>query len=352
MPAPMPRAAPSHRCPPGPRKGVASWPWNGAKLGGALRHGLAVVLALLLLNACTTPETITGYREAIVSFETATDETRTAMIGRFTELNTYERSLELTRLRADPERTLDVNRLTEPLFSTEAIRVRELAFATISAYTTHLADLADSEAPTRWRMSAQSLRENAQALASTLDDDPRAARAGGVLAELSGPLSTLVGLIGEDYLSWRRERALDAAIADAAPAIARLSDLLARDVATVIFQRTRTLNEPLIDARVAYLELQANVPLSPPEERRRQEILKGLEATLAANARVRDSLDPMREALMGFDRAHAALLAYARSSQVTNLAALQLAVRRYREVARDLHERYQARRAGDGEVAT
>ena len=200
----------------------------------------------------------------------------------------------------------------------------------LRSFTSLLADLADSDAPQRWSASAQGLKGSAEGLITTLEG---AEISLGNAGDFIGPLTTIVEMIGQDYINSQREKALSSAIATAAPAIREVSNLLKRDMETVIVQRARTLNNPLIDIAGEYETVQAK-PASAAQEKKRLAILDDLQGALEQREKSLVTLQGLSTAMAAFDEALGALETYARTSQDSrDLADVIATVARYGSAA-------------------
>lgn len=287
-----------------------------------MAHKVTGVLQLILLpviagalTGCAASTTFSQYQETIQQFQEATDKTAKVTTAYLVDLNNYERKLELDRLRQDPNRVLDIPKnFLAPKFQPEAIQARMQAFDVLRRFTSLLADLADSDAPKRWSASAQGLKGSAEGLLTTLESvDAGTGNAGDLVA----PLTTLVDMIGQDYINSKREAALSKAIATAAPAIREISDLLKRDMETVIVQRARTLNEPLIDIAGEYETAQKEQKAQPnaARDRKRLAILDELQSVLEEREQALVTLQGLSTAMAAFDEALGVLESYARTSK-------------------------------------
>lgn len=305
--------------------------WHGRPValrrsGEVARYSIIAVI-VIGLNACVAPARFTQYQETIQAFQEATDKTAKVTTAYLVDLNNYERRLELDRLRADPNRILNIpaNFLASK-FDPDAIYWRVQAFEVLRSFTSLLAALADSDAPDRWKASAKKLQSNTEGLLKTIEG---AEVDIGKTAAFVGPLTSIITMIGQDYINSRREKALSTAIANAAPAIHTISDLLKRDMETVIVQRARTLNEPLIDIAGEYETVQAK-PMSDARERKRLAILDDLQGVLEHREASLLTLQGLSTSMAAFDEALSALETYAKTSQDSrDLADVIATVARY-----------------------
>ncbi len=294
-------------------------------------------LATVLLTACiSAPTSFDQYQESIQSFQQATDQTAKVVTAYISDLNEFERRVELDSLRASPTRQLDMSgKLLADRFDPKAIEIRIRVFAVLKQYTSLLAALAGSDSPDRWSKAAKNLGTSAAALLGTLNQN----------ADAVGPLTTIINLAGREWINATRSAALDTTFLGAESAIQDLSDLLKDDLQTVISQRITIVDEPLIDLAGAYDGLWCPPPKNTnpdhekciadgKRERQRLAVLDQIEAALAKRSQTLITLEGLEQALDGFDSAHQALVEYGQSEKgPQDLNDLIVVIDRYRAAA-------------------
>jgi hypothetical protein len=120
-----------------------------------------------------------------------------------------------------PVQTIDASGaatpLGRPVFSPTSIKARLDALNLVGAYAGRLYDLADTDAPTKFQSAASVLGPNLSKLDKTFQTlqgaaDPSANK-------YVGPISSLVGTIGQMYLEQKRDDLLKKAINDGSPQV-------------------------------------------------------------------------------------------------------------------------------------
>jgi hypothetical protein len=140
----------------------------------------------------------------------------------YSSRNSYEIDLYLLGVAADgslPVQTVDANGkptpLGQPVFSPASIKARLDALNLIGVYANRLNDLATSSAPTDFQTAATTLGTNLSSLDKTFQTlngvgDPTANK-------YIGPISSLVGTIGQMYLEHKRDQLIVQAVKQGAP---------------------------------------------------------------------------------------------------------------------------------------
>ena len=312
------------------------WPalrWPPMRLHAMRWFGATTLL--VLLAACSTPRDFTVYQETIGEFQTATDRTASVALDYVQGINTFERGFELKLLREDPDRPLNISKLSEPILSPEAISARDRAFGVLKQYTQMLASLAASDASERWKAAS----ERAKASADTLLTDLNANS--GVLGNLpitgiTSPLKTISDAIATEIINARRAAALDAAIGKAAPAIQDISATLRDDLAFVVRQRDSVKQLEIAELTISYAQAQeAN------NNAARLNTLTKIDQALQARTQSLSTLQGLLQTLDQFDAAHDALVRYAISDKgPQELSDLVSIVRSYADSAEEVFESF------------
>lgn len=219
----------------------------GTKLGRWL-----ALLAVLGATGCASP----GIRRGVEGYGHAIEEGGEAIGAWFAAINDFERELWFEELALDGSLEVlatDAGGRPTPLlgrrFDAAAIQARRDAVDLLAAHARRLAGLAGSDAPAEFRESAEALGEGVTGLVGTLRSLSGRGDAGA--EAYVGPVSSLLGLLGEAVLEARREAALARAVQDGAPAVRAVLDLLERDLGEVVAPLRRTGLHQLLAIRVA-----------------------------------------------------------------------------------------------------
>lgn len=231
-----------------------------ANLSGCTHRITIILLFTTLLTGCVTArfgEPITSFRDSI--------NTSGAAIGiYYGELNQFEREIYLDECLYDPTKeVLATDKQGKPtpligaLFSAESIKARIDAIALLGVYAQRLGELAGSEAPKQFAEGAKILGDNLFNLQKTFEklgeeDDEEKKTIDATAKNYSGPIGTIVGVIGCIYLEKQRDAAVKGAIEKGAPAVRTVLTLLQKDLTEVIEPLKRVgLKQKLTD-RVTY----------------------------------------------------------------------------------------------------
>lgn len=299
------------------------------------RRAAAAAGLVLLLSACGTPRDFSIYQETIAEFQTATDRTAAVSLEYVQGINEFERAYELRLLRENPQRPLNVDKLSNPILSPTAIAARDRAFAVLKQYTQMLASLADSDASARWEAASTRAKAAADLLLADLSSHADIL-SGLPLAEATTPLKTVADAIATEVINAKRAAALDAAVEKAAPAIQEISSKLREDLAFVIRQRDSVRRLDIAELSIAYAQAQQS-----GNNATRLKTLNDLDAALQSRSRELETLQGLLQTLDQFDAAHDALVSYALSDKgPQDLNDLVAVVRSYAQTAQEIFDSF------------
>jgi hypothetical protein len=183
------------------------------------RH-TSVLVFLVVLCGCTANR----YEAPASSFRDNTQQTINVLSSFYASRNSYEIELYLQSVAADSNlaiQTTDSNGvptpLGKPVFSPTSIRARLNALRLVGVYANRLYDLANSSAPAKFQSSTTALGENLSSLDKTFQSlqgvsDPTANK-------YIGPISSLIGTVGEMFLDKKRDELVTKAVTDGAPQV-------------------------------------------------------------------------------------------------------------------------------------
>ncbi len=273
-------------------------------------HLLAFAVGVtLLVAACANP---TRLAEPIGTFRTATAATATVVRPALAEVNAIERAFSLQEALANGQ---DLNGRTfiNPVFDSEGLAARQLAFTLIDLYTLRLAELADAETGDQVRAAAGTVANQLGEIGNTINRlDPGS---GDDLARYSGPLSDLFQAVAGIWVDAVRERALEDAIDTAGPAIDQILSLLETDM-----RRSVQAQEQLAFERAAAAIEAFN--LGAPDQR--QEL--GETALQLANSYERITTTSPEDVIESMRTAHTAMVEATRVGSDTNFEAFVASV--------------------------
>jgi hypothetical protein len=266
------------------------------------------LLTLAVLScSCATAQ----WAKPIGNFKESVDGS-VAVIGAYYEdLNTYERRIYLENAALNPKEEIlwkDAQGKATPLagqvFSAESIKARLDALRLVSAYARRLADLAGSNAPTQFASNADTLGSTLTGLAKTfqgLTGTDSSASA------YIGPVSSLVGLIGNIILEHRRDEAIKLAITQGDKPVTQILDQFEQDLGMVIGPLRET-GEKLLLADLVNDYNTHRATLTPAERRQRIDRISA-----AADAYFKAIASNPAGLVAGLRDAHRAMIKYAGS---------------------------------------
>jgi hypothetical protein len=217
------------------------------------------LLPLLLFTLLAAAGCVANRYEApIGNFRDQTQATISVLGDFYSSRNSYELDLYLQGVAADnslPVQTVDAHgkptSLAGTVFSPASIKARLDALVLIGAYADRLNDLATTDAPANFQTSASLLGQNLSSLDVTFKQlqgksDPTANK-------YIGPISDLIGTIGQMFLEHKRDELLAKAITDGAPAVDKILSQMRDDMDNIFsLEVISGANERLATLIVAY----------------------------------------------------------------------------------------------------
>jgi hypothetical protein len=188
------------------------------------RFRLGWVALLLLSSALMNGCAANRFQGPVGSFYNATQQTVGVLANYYTTRNSYEIDVYLSSVAADSTlavQTTDAKGnptpLGAPVFSPASIQARLDALNLVAAYAQRLNDLANTQAPANFQTAATALGTNLSTMGTTFQklagtSDPTANK-------FVGPVSSLIGTIGQMYLEQKRDAAIQKAVQDGAPQV-------------------------------------------------------------------------------------------------------------------------------------
>jgi hypothetical protein len=294
----------------------------------------ALLLFTFVLTGCVTAH----FTEPITSFRNSINTSSSVIGAYYTELNKFEREIYLDeRLYADKKQDREVyliqrNKPTALLgeFSAASIRARTDAIVLLGVYAQRLGDLAGSEAPQQFAAGAKILGNNLFDLQKTFE---KLGAGSDITAKnYSGPIGTIIGVIGEIYLQGKRDHQVKIAIEKGAPAVRNVLDLLQKDFTEVIMPLQETGFLDKLASRVDYYNSRLNASFEL-----RKQMLAEIEDSIsrydaAINANPVNIIQSMRNA-------HEALVKYAGSPKTPqNFSELLSALETFKNYVQEVSE--------------
>lgn len=211
-----------------------------------LRFFMLYICIIFVSSSCVNAR----FDKPIGSFQKSINESAGVIAKYYDDLNSYERRLYLESVVINPRQEIlfiDQHGEATPLagrtFSTKSIKARMDALSLISVYAKRLAELAGSDAPTKFSENTKVLGENLSKLSDTFIS---LTGSDATASSYVGPISTLVGLVGQIYLEQRRDAALTKAITDGDPVVRAILQLLESDLVNAVDPLRKTGEKQLL----------------------------------------------------------------------------------------------------------
>jgi hypothetical protein len=224
---------------------------------------ILIFATLLSLCGCAT----NNYLVPIGDFQKSVNGASTSLGTYYRELNNFEREVYLDERLYDKELAVFTKEKGKPTpvvgqFSEESIQARVDALTLLGIYGNRLAELAGSKAPECFAKGAKVLGENLSNLGSRFEK----LKVDTTAFKYATPISTIVGLVGQRFLEAKRKDAINEAVAQGAPAVNTVLDLLEDDLNNRIMLLEKTGTKQMLENRVSYYN--ENRKNLKPEERR------------------------------------------------------------------------------------
>jgi hypothetical protein len=208
----------------------------------------------VLLTGCLNNRYITP----VTTFHSSTAQTISTISAFYSSRNAYEIQIYLAGVAADS--TLAVGTtdasgqptpLGQPVFSAASIKARLDALSVVATYASRLYDLANTSAPSDFATAGSALGSNLGSLDKTFQTlagskDPTANK-------YVGPISSLIGTIGQLYLNGKRDQMVKDAIQHGGQDVNTILSQIRDDMDNIFSAEIITgANEQLASAVVAY----------------------------------------------------------------------------------------------------
>jgi hypothetical protein len=180
-----------------------------------------------------------NFTEPITTFQESINKSASAIGTYYTNLNKFERKLYLEERLFDPKKKVLVTDekgkptpLLYQVFSPVGIKARMDSIVLLGIYANRLGTLAGSTAPSDFRGAVEKLGTNLDQLKTSFETlaskgDPSA-------GNYAGPVSKIVGIIGQHIIEEKREKLLEMAIIEGSPAVEEILEQLEKDLVNII----------------------------------------------------------------------------------------------------------------------
>ena len=185
------------------------------------------LLAILAFSGCATNR----YETPVANFQAQTQQSISVLSDFYSSRNSYEIDIYLQGVAADPTKTVATNDtpLGAPVFSPASIQARLDALTLVGVFATRLSDLANTQAPATFQTAATALGKNLSSLNTTFQslapsDSFKTAN------NYVGPITSLIGAIGQMYLERKRDEMITNAISQGAQPVNTILSQLRDDM--------------------------------------------------------------------------------------------------------------------------
>ena len=202
-----------------------------------MTHKTSVPL-ILVFSAVVSGCAANRYEAPVTTFRDETQQTIGVLGEFYSSRNSFEIDVYLRSVGTDPTQRVGTEDehgvptpLGKPIFSPDSINARLDALNLIGIFANRLYDLANTTAPADFQTAATSLGTNLGSLDKTFQTlegakDPTANK-------YIGPVSALIGAIGQTYLGHQRDQMIKKAIRDGAPEVDKILSQLRDDMDNV-----------------------------------------------------------------------------------------------------------------------
>jgi hypothetical protein len=209
-----------------------------AKSTMCLARGFSRAFIAFVTCASLAGCAVNRYQAPVTTFRAQTQQTIGVLSDFYSSRNSYEIDAYLQVVAADSKlAVLETDAdgkptpLGRPVFTPASIKARLDALNLIGIYADRLYDVANSTAPTDFQNAATVLGDNLGSLEKTFKtlegaSDPTANK-------YVGPISTLIGTIGQMFLEHERDKIITTAIQDGAPQVATILSQIRDDMDNV-----------------------------------------------------------------------------------------------------------------------
>ena len=271
---------------------------------------LFVVVGITItgFSGCVTAK----FTEPVMSFQRGIDKTSFIIADYYEKTNEFERDFYLNECLFNPEKELLLYDNGKPtpllngILSSESIKARSDALVLIGIYANRLGDLANNDSPEVFSRNSFVLGDNLQNLGKTFnelsDSDIDA-------VQYSGPVSKIVGLVGEMFMESSRDKAIENAVKTGHPAVNKILNQLQNDLNNVIIPIQKSgLKQKISEMSVYYNENRKKLT----QTRRRTELSRINKVIVQYNTLINSNPSNLIQELK---QANDALAEYAESSR-------------------------------------
>lgn len=204
-----------------------------------------ILLLPLVLGTFLQGCAVNRYQAPVGTFHDRAQQTIGVLSDFYTSRNSYEIDLYLKTVAADNSLKVEETDpqgnptpLGKEAFSLDSINARLNALNLIGIYANRLNDLANTKAPSDFQTAATALGDNLKSLDKTFEHlgGPKDPTAG----EYIGPISTLIGIVGQMFLEHQRDVAIKKAVDDGAKSVDAILALMRDDMDNIFSKEVRT----------------------------------------------------------------------------------------------------------------
>jgi hypothetical protein len=203
------------------------------------------VLFAIIIAATLSGCVANRYAAPVNTFRDKTQQTIGVLSDFYSTRNSYEIDVYLRAVAADSKlEVLAVDSdghptpLGRPVFSPASIKARLDALNLIGIYASRLYDLANTTAPGDFQTAANTLGDNLGSLDKTFQT--LAGKSDPTANKYVGPISSLIGTIGQMYLEHKRDEFIRKAVADGAPQVEAILSQMRDDMDNVFSKEVIT----------------------------------------------------------------------------------------------------------------
>jgi hypothetical protein len=287
---------------------------------------------LLFLQSCTQSD----YKKPVDDFQKSTDQAATAINTLYLGLNTLERDLYFQDLLLTPSTAVAATNAGKPTlllsdqFSSEGLAARTRLIQQLADYAHNLSKLAGNDAPAQFKSNITKLGTSLGDLQQTFQNLSKSGDK--EASKYIAPLTTIVGIIGQEAVKKKQESALENAVLTGEAPINNLLGFLMTDLDNYV----TTTQITGVQGKLAGLVVAYNTDRSKLSFEQRQQRLEAIRTAADAYRVVQQR--KTSNVILGMKKTHEALVKAVKSKSQKNLGELLAAMESYESDVRELVE--------------
>ncbi len=199
-----------------------------------IANKITIVIGISLLSGCGLPR----ISKATNDLDKGVQSSAASIMQFYKNLNDYKRDIYVEQLLFDPRKTIDrtdINDCPTPWIkwlSEDAIKARVLAIEGLTAYTSGLAALANSDAPERTEKSLVAIGAKVKSISNSLNS-LQSGPTSVAIPDYATPIANIAGIVGKHWVQGKKEDSLRKSIDEGAEDVKAVLNFLEKDLADI-----------------------------------------------------------------------------------------------------------------------